>query len=167
MGAFRRWRDHCLHFDRPAEEHMRVAALALEKAKSWSKYPRMYFCCLIDNKACKGINLIVSSFGKDTFRRYGSSCSLFPKKFFGAARNIEFGGSLTIIGTALVNRSRMDDVIYEEFKGTGNMEVHLSRKISEQRIFPALDITKSGTRKEELLVLKMTPAHLGAEKENN
>jgi transcription termination factor Rho len=77
----------------------------------------------------------------------------FPKKFFGAARNIEFGGSLTIIGTALVETgSRMDDVIYEEFKGTGNMEVHLSRKISEQRIFPAFDITKSGTRKEELLV---------------
>ena len=77
----------------------------------------------------------------------------FPKKFFGAARNIEFGGSLTIIGTSLVETgSRMDDVIYEEFKGTGNMEVHLSRKISEMRIFPALDITKSGTRKEELLV---------------
>jgi transcription termination factor Rho len=77
----------------------------------------------------------------------------FPKKFFGAARNIENGGSLTIIGTSLVETgSRMDDVIYEEFKGTGNMEIHLSRKISEQRIFPAIDITRSGTRREDLLV---------------
>ena len=77
----------------------------------------------------------------------------FPKRFFGAARNIENGGSLTIIGTSLVETgSRMDDVIYEEFKGTGNMEIHLSRKIAEQRIFPAVDITRSGTRREELLV---------------
>jgi transcription termination factor Rho len=77
----------------------------------------------------------------------------FPKKFFGAARNIENGGSLTIVGTSLVETgSRMDDVIYEEFKGTGNMEIHLSRKISEQRIFPAIDITRSGTRREDLLV---------------
>jgi transcription termination factor Rho len=77
----------------------------------------------------------------------------FPKRFFGAARNIEEGGSLTIIGTALVDTgSRMDEVIYEEFKGTGNMELHLSRKLSEQRIFPAIDITKSGTRREELLL---------------
>jgi transcription termination factor Rho len=76
-----------------------------------------------------------------------------PKRFFGAARNIEEGGSLTIIGTALVDTgSRMDEVIYEEFKGTGNMELHLSRKLSEQRIFPAIDITKSGTRREELLL---------------
>jgi transcription termination factor Rho len=77
----------------------------------------------------------------------------FPKRFFGAARNIEEGGSLTIIGTALVDTgSRMDDVIYEEFKGTGNMELHLSRKLSEQRVFPAMDITRSGTRREELLI---------------
>jgi transcription termination factor Rho len=77
----------------------------------------------------------------------------FPKKFFGAARNIENGGSLTIVGTSLVETgSRMDDVIYEEFKGTGNMEIHLSRKISEQRIFPAIDITRSGTRREDLLM---------------
>jgi len=77
----------------------------------------------------------------------------FPKRFFGAARNIENGGSLTIIATALIDTgSRMDDVIYEEFKGTGNMEVHLSRKLSEQRIFPAIDITRSGTRREELLL---------------
>ncbi len=77
----------------------------------------------------------------------------FPKRFFGAARNIEEGGSLTIIGTALVDTgSRMDEVIFEEFKGTGNMEVHLSRKLSEQRIFPAIDITRSGTRREEMLM---------------
>jgi transcription termination factor Rho len=77
----------------------------------------------------------------------------FPKKFFGAARNFDEGGSLTIIGTALVETgSRMDDIIYEEFKGTGNMELHLSRKLAEQRTFPAIDITKSGTRREELLI---------------
>jgi transcription termination factor Rho len=81
------------------------------------------------------------------------SALYFPKRFFGAARNIEEGGSLTIVGTALIDTgSRMDDVIYEEFKGTGNMELHLSRKLSEQRIFPAIDITRSGTRREELLI---------------
>ena len=141
-------------FDRPAEEHMRVAALALEKAKRLVEVSKDVVI-LLDSitRLARASNLIVPPSGRTLSGGMDPAALYFPKKFFGAARNIEFGGSLTIIGTALVETgSRMDDVIYEEFKGTGNMEVHLSRKISEQRIFPALDITKSGTRKEELLV---------------
>lgn len=141
-------------FDRPAEEHMRVAALALEKAKRLVEVSKDVVL-LLDSitRLARASNLIVPPSGRTLSGGMDPAALYFPKKFFGAARNIEFGGSLTIIGTALVETgSRMDDVIYEEFKGTGNMEVHLSRKISEQRIFPALDITKSGTRKEELLV---------------
>ncbi len=141
-------------FDRPAEEHMRVAALALEKAKRLVEVSKDVVL-LLDSitRLARASNLIVPPSGRTLSGGMDPAGLYFPKKFFGAARNIEFGGSLTIIGTSLVETgSRMDDVIYEEFKGTGNMEVHLSRKISEQRIFPALDITKSGTRKEELLV---------------
>lgn len=141
-------------FDRPAEEHMRVAALALEKAKRLVEVSKDVVL-LLDSitRLARASNLIVPPSGRTLSGGMDPAALYFPKKFFGAARNIEFGGSLTIIGTSLVETgSRMDDVIYEEFKGTGNMEVHLSRKISEQRIFPALDITKSGTRKEELLV---------------
>lgn len=141
-------------FDRPAEEHMRVAALALEKAKRLVEVSKDVVL-LLDSitRLARASNLIVPPSGRTLSGGMDPAALYFPKKFFGAARNIEFGGSLTVIGTALVETgSRMDDVIYEEFKGTGNMEVHLSRKISEQRIFPALDITKSGTRKEELLV---------------
>lgn len=141
-------------FDRPAEEHLRVSALALEKAKRLVEASKDVVL-LLDSitRLARASNLVVPPSGRTLSGGMDPAALYFPKKFFGAARNIEFGGSLTIIGTALVETgSRMDDVIYEEFKGTGNMEVHLSRKISEQRIFPAFDITKSGTRKEELLV---------------
>lgn len=141
-------------FDRPAEEHLRVAALALEKAKRLVEVSKDVVL-LLDSitRLARASNLIVPPSGRTLSGGMDPAALYFPKKFFGAARNIENGGSLTIIGTSLVETgSRMDDVIYEEFKGTGNMEVHLSRKIAEQRIFPALDITKSGTRKEELMV---------------
>ena len=141
-------------FDRPSEEHIRVASLALEKAKRLVEVSKDVVL-LLDSitRLARASNLVVPPSGRTLSGGMDPAALYFPKKFFGAARNIEFGGSLTIIGTSLVETgSRMDDVIYEEFKGTGNMEVHLSRKISEQRIFPALDITKSGTRKEELLV---------------
>ena len=141
-------------FDRPAEEHIRVAGLALEKAKRLVEVGKDVVL-LLDSitRLARASNLVVPPSGRTLSGGMDPAALYFPKKFFGAARNIENGGSFTIIGTSLVETgSRMDDVIYEEFKGTGNMEVHLSRKISEQRIFPALDITKSGTRKEELLV---------------
>ena len=104
-------------------------------------------------RLARASNLIVPPSGRTLSGGMDPAALYFPKKFFGAARNIENGGSLTIIGTSLVETgSRMDDVIYEEFKGTGNMEIHLSRKISEQRLFPAVDINKSGTRREDLLM---------------
>jgi transcription termination factor Rho len=141
-------------FDRPAEEHMRVAALSLEKAKRLVEVGKEVVL-LLDSitRLARASNLIVPPSGRTLSGGMDPAALYFPKKFFGAARNIENGGSLTIIGTSLVETgSRMDDVIYEEFKGTGNMEVHLSRKISEQRIFPAVDITRSGTRREDLLI---------------
>ena len=141
-------------FDRPAEEHMRVASLALEKAKRLVEAGKDVVL-LLDSitRLARASNLIVPPSGRTLSGGMDPAALYFPKKFFGAARNIENGGSLTIIGTSLVETgSRMDDVIYEEFKGTGNMEVHLSRKIAEQRIFPAVDITRSGTRREDLLV---------------
>ncbi len=141
-------------FDRPAEEHMRVASLALEKAKRLVEVGKDVVL-LLDSitRLARASNLIVPPSGRTLSGGMDPAALYFPKKFFGAARNIENGGSLTIIGTSLVETgSRMDDVIYEEFKGTGNMEIHLSRKISEQRIFPAIDITRSGTRREDLLM---------------
>ena len=141
-------------FDRPAEEHMRVASLALEKAKRLVEVGKDVVL-LLDSitRLARASNLIVPPSGRTLSGGMDPAALYFPKKFFGAARNIENGGSLTIIGTSLVETgSRMDDVIYEEFKGTGNMEIHLSRKISEQRLFPAIDITRSGTRREELLM---------------
>ncbi|MCX7828807.1 MAG: transcription termination factor Rho [Thermanaerothrix sp.] len=141
-------------FDRPSDEHIRVASLALEKAKRLVEAKRDVVL-LLDSitRLARASNLVVPPSGRTLSGGMDPAALYFPKRFFGAARNIESGGSLTIIGTALVETgSRMDDVIYEEFKGTGNMEVHLSRKISEQRIFPAVDITKSGTRREDLLM---------------
>jgi transcription termination factor Rho len=141
-------------FDRPAEEHMRVANLTLEKAKRLVEVGKDVVL-LLDSitRLARASNLVVPPSGRTLSGGMDPSALYFPKRFFGAARNIEEGGSLTIIGTALVDTgSRMDEVIYEEFKGTGNMEVHLSRKLSEQRIFPAIDITRSGTRREELLM---------------
>ena len=141
-------------FDRPAEEHMRVASLSLEKAKRLVEVGKDVVL-LLDSitRLARASNLIVPPSGRTLSGGMDPAALYFPKKFFGAARNIENGGSLTIIGTSLVETgSRMDDVIYEEFKGTGNMEIHLSRKISEQRLFPAVDINKSGTRREDLLM---------------
>jgi transcription termination factor Rho len=141
-------------FDRPAEEHMRVASLSLEKAKRLVEVGKDVVL-LLDSitRLARASNLIVPPSGRTLSGGMDPAALYFPKKFFGAARNIENGGSLTIIGTSLVETgSRMDDVIYEEFKGTGNMEIHLSRKISEQRLFPAIDITRSGTRREDLLI---------------
>lgn len=141
-------------FDRPAEEHLRVANLALEKAKRLVETGKDVVL-LLDSitRLARASNLVVPPSGRTLSGGMDPAALYFPKRFFGAARNIEEGGSLTVIGTALVDTgSRMDDVIYEEFKGTGNMELHLSRKLAEQRIFPAVDITKSGTRREELLM---------------
>jgi transcription termination factor Rho len=141
-------------FDRPAEEHLRVANLSLEKAKRLVEVGKDVVL-LLDSitRLARASNLVVPPSGRTLSGGMDPAALYFPKRFFGAARNIEEGGSLTIIGTALVDTgSRMDDVIYEEFKGTGNMELHLSRKLSEQRVFPAMDITRSGTRREELLI---------------
>ena len=141
-------------FDRPSDEHIRVANLALEKAKRLVEAKRDVVI-LLDSitRLARASNLTVPPSGRTLSGGLDPSGLYFPKRFFGAARNFEEGGSLTIIGTALTDTgSRMDDVIYEEFKGTGNMELHLSRRLAEQRIFPAIDITKSGTRREELLM---------------
>ncbi len=141
-------------FDRPAEEHMRVANLTLEKAKRLVAAGQDVVR-LLDSitRLARASNLTVPPSGRTLSGGMDPAGLYFPKRFFGAARNIEGGGSLTIVGTALVDTgSRMDEVIYEEFKGTGNMEVHLSRKLSEQRVFPAIDIARSGTRREELLI---------------
>jgi len=141
-------------FDRPAEEHIRVANLAIEKAKRLVEVHRDVVL-LLDSitRLARASNLVVPPSGRTLSGGMDPVALYFPKKFFGAARNIEEGGSLTIVGTALVDTgSRMDDVIYEEFKGTGNMEIHLSRKLAEQRIFPAMDLLRSGTRREELLL---------------
>ncbi len=141
-------------FDRPADEHIRVANLALEKAKRLVEAKRDVVI-LLDSitRLARASNLTVPPSGRTLSGGLDPSGLYFPKRFFGAARNFEEGGSLTIIGTALTDTgSRMDDVIYEEFKGTGNMELHLSRKLADLRIFPAIDITKSGTRREELLI---------------
>ena len=141
-------------FDRPADEHIRVANLALEKAKRLVEAGKDV-ALLLDSitRLARASNLVVPPSGRTLSGGMDPAALYFPKRFFGAARNIEEGGSLTIIGTALVDTgSRMDEVIYEEFKGTGNMELHLSRKLAEQRVFPAIDIIRSGTRREELLM---------------
>ena len=141
-------------FDRPSDEHIRVANLALEKAKRLAEAKRDVVI-LLDSitRLARASNLTVPPSGRTLTGGLDPSGLYFPKRFFGAARNFEEGGSLTIIGTALIDTgSRMDDVIYEEFKGTGNMELHLSRQLSEQRIFPAIDIIRSGTRREDLLI---------------
>ncbi|MCD6363268.1 MAG: transcription termination factor Rho [Synergistetes bacterium] len=141
-------------FDRPVNEHLKVAELVLEKAKRLVEYGRDVVI-LLDSltRLARAYNLTVPPSGRTLSGGMDSVAIHYPKRFLGAARNIEEGGSLTIIATALIDTgSRMDDLIYEEFKGTGNMEIHLSRKLAEQRIFPAIDLKKSGTRKEELLL---------------
>jgi transcription termination factor Rho len=141
-------------FDEPATRHVQVAEMVIEKAKRLIEHKRDVVI-LLDSitRLARAYNTVVPPSGKVLSGGVDSNALQKPKRFFGAARNIEEGGSLTIVGTALIDTgSRMDDVIFEEFKGTGNMEVHLDRKLVERRVFPSIDIHKSGTRKEELLI---------------
>ena len=141
-------------FDELPEHHVKVAEMVLERAKRLVEHGRDVVI-LLDSitRLTRAYNLVIPSSGRTLSGGIDPAALHKPKKFFGAARNIEFGGSLTILATALIDTgSRMDDVIFEEFKGTGNMEVHLDRKLSERRIFPAIDINKSGTRREDLLL---------------
>ncbi|PAA99774.1 transcription termination factor Rho, partial [Enterococcus canintestini] len=141
-------------FDLQPQNHTRVSELVLERAMRLVEDKRDVVI-LMDSitRLARAYNLVVPPSGRTLSGGIDPAALYKPKKFFGAARNIEEGGSLTILATALVDTgSRMDDVIYEEFKGTGNMELHLSRELAERRIFPAIDIKKSGTRKEELLM---------------
>jgi transcription termination factor Rho len=143
-------------FDEPAQRHVQVAEMVIEKAKRLVEH-RKDVVILLDSitRLARAYNTIVPASGKVLSGGVDSNALQRPKRFFGAARNIEEGGSLTIIATALVDTgSRMDEVIFEEFKGTGNMEIHLDRKLTDRRVFPSIDIQKSGTRKEELLIPK-------------
>ena len=143
-------------FDEPAVRHVQVAEMVIEKAKRLVEHKRDVVI-LLDSitRLARAYNTIVPPSGKVLSGGVDSNALQRPKRFFGAARNIEEGGSLTIIATALVDTgSRMDEVIFEEFKGTGNMEVILDRKLVDKRVFPAIDIQRSGTRKEELLIPK-------------
>jgi transcription termination factor Rho len=146
-------------FDEPAQRHVQVADMVIEKAKRLVEHKRDVVI-LLDSitRLARAHNTVVPPSGKILSGGVDSNALHRPKRFFGAARNVEEGGSLTIIATALIDTgSKMDEVIYEEFKGTGNMEIHLDRRLLERRIFPCIDINRSGTRKEELLV---TPQEL-------
>ncbi|MBP1605847.1 MAG: rho 1 [Acidobacteria bacterium] len=141
-------------FDEPAQRHVQVAEMVIEKAKRLVEH-RKDVLILLDSitRLARAYNTVVPPSGKVLSGGVDSNALQKPKRFFGAARNIEEGGSITIVATALIDTgSRMDDVIFEEFKGTGNMEIHLDRKLVDKRVFPAIDILKSGTRKEELLI---------------
>ena len=141
-------------FDEPAQRHVQVAEMVIEKAKRLVEHKKDVII-LLDSitRLARAYNTVIPPSGKVLSGGLDSNALQKPKRFFGAARNIEEGGSLTIMATALVDTgSRMDDVIFEEFKGTGNMEIHLDRKLVDKRVFPAIDIQKSGTRKEELLL---------------
>jgi transcription termination factor Rho len=143
-------------FDEPATRHVNLAEMVIEKAKRLVEHKKDVVI-LLDSitRLARAYNTVVPSSGKVLTGGVDANALQRPKRFFGAARNIEFGGSLTIISTALIETgSRMDEVIFEEFKGTGNSEIILDRKLSDKRIFPAMDITKSGTRKEDLLYTK-------------
>jgi transcription termination factor Rho len=149
-------------FDEPATRHVQLAEMVIEKARRLVE-SKKDVVILLDSitRLARAYNTVIPSSGKVLTGGVDSNALQKPKRFFGAARNIEEGGSLTIIATALVDTgSRMDEVIFEEFKGTGNSEIILDRKISEKRIFPAIDITKSGTRKEELLLDRATLAKI-------
>ena len=146
-------------FDEPASRHVQVAEMVLEKSKRFVEHKRDVVI-LLDSitRLARAYNTIVPPSGKVLSGGVDSNALQRPKRFFGAARNVEEGGSLTIIATALIDTgSRMDDVIFEEFKGTGNMELHLDRRLVDKRLFPAIDIFRSGTRREELL---LTPNEL-------
>jgi transcription termination factor Rho len=141
-------------FDEPATRHVQVADMVIEKAKRLVEHKRDVVI-LLDSitRLSRAYNTVVPPSGKILSGGVDSNALHRPKRFFGAARNVEEGGSLTIIATALIDTgSRMDEVIFEEFKGTGNMEIHLDRKLSDKRVFPAMDINRSGTRKEDLLL---------------
>ena len=143
-------------FDEPAQRHVQVAEMVIEKAKRLVEHGKDVII-LLDSitRLARAYNTVVPPSGKVLSGGVDSNALQRPKRFFGAARTIEQGGSLTIVATALIDTgSRMDDVIFEEFKGTGNMEIHLDRKLADRRVFPAIDIQKSGTRKEELLLPK-------------
>ncbi len=140
-------------FDEPASRHVQVAEMVIERAKRLTEHKKDVVI-LLDSitRLARAYNTVIPSSGKVLTGGVDANALQRPKRFFGAARNIEEGGSLTIIATALVDTgSRMDDVIYEEFKGTGNMELHLDRNIAEKRVYPAININRSGTRREELL----------------
>lgn len=141
-------------FDEPQQRHVQVAEMVIEKAKRLVEH-KLNVLILLDSitRLARAYNSVVPPSGKILSGGLDSNALQKPKRFFGAARNIEEGGSLTIIATALVDTgSRMDEVIFEEFKGTGNMEIHLDRKLTDRRVFPSIDINRSGTRKEELLI---------------
>jgi transcription termination factor Rho len=143
-------------FDEPAQRHVQVAEMVIEKAKRLVEHKKDVLI-LLDSitRLARAYNAVIPSSGKVLSGGLDSNALQKPKRFFGAARKVEEGGSLTIIATALIDTgSRMDDVIFEEFKGTGNMEIHLDRKLSDKRVFPAIDLQKSGTRKEELLMAR-------------
>jgi transcription termination factor Rho len=141
-------------FDEPQQRHVQVAEMVIEKAKRLVEHKRDVLI-LLDSitRLARAYNATVPPSGKILSGGLDSNALHKPKRFFGAARNVEEGGSLTIIATALIDTgSRMDEVIFEEFKGTGNMEIHLDRKLTDRRVFPSVDINRSGTRKEELLL---------------
>jgi transcription termination factor Rho len=141
-------------FDEPPQRHVQVAEMVIEKAKRLVEH-KLDVLILLDSitRLARAYNAVVPPSGKILSGGLDSNALHKPKRFFGAARNIEEGGSLTIIATALIDTgSRMDEVIFEEFKGTGNMEIHLDRKLSDRRVYPSIDINLSGTRKEELLL---------------
>jgi transcription termination factor Rho len=143
-------------FDEPAQQHVHVAEMVIEKAKRLVEYNKDVVI-LLDSitRLARAYNTVQPPSGKILSGGIDANALQRPKRFFGAARNLENGGSLTIIATALIDTgSRMDDVIFEEFKGTGNMEIHLDRKLVDRRVFPAIDIERSGTRKEELLMAR-------------
>jgi transcription termination factor Rho len=141
-------------FDEPATRHVQVAEMVIEKAKRLVEHKKDVVI-LLDSitRLARAYNTVVPASGKVLTGGVDANALQRPKRFFGAARNIEEGGSLTIIATALIDTgSRMDDVIYEEFKGTGNMEIHLDRRMAEKRIYPSINVNRSGTRREELLL---------------
>ena len=141
-------------FDEPATRHVQVAEMVMEKAKRLVENKKDVVI-LLDSitRLARAYNTVAPASGKVLTGGVDANALQRPKRFFGAARNIEEGGSLTIIATALIDTgSRMDDVIYEEFKGTGNMEIHLDRRMTEKRIYPAINVNRSGTRREELLI---------------
>jgi len=143
-------------FDEPASRHVQVAEMVIEKAKRLTEHKKDVII-LLDSitRLARAYNTVQPASGKVLTGGVDANALQKPKRFFGAARNIEEGGSLTIIATALVDTgSRMDEVIYEEFKGTGNSEIHLDRKMAEKRVYPSINVNRSGTRREELLMEK-------------